>query len=74
MLKYLTILLSICSSLEMEREKGRCLILEKLLIRGNKVFIYHSHCILVYQLDGKFVYRIGNVGSGELQFNSPWGL
>ena len=45
-----------------------------LLIRGNKVFVSHSDCILVYQLDGKFVSRIGNGGSGELQFNFPWGL
>ena len=45
-----------------------------LLIRGNQVFIPHNHCILVHQLDGKFVSSIGSRGSGELQFNSPWGL
>ena len=45
-----------------------------LLIRGNRVFVSHNHCILVYELDGKFVSRIGSEGSGELQFNSPWGL
>ena len=45
-----------------------------LLIRGNKVFVSHSHCILVYQLDGKFVSSIGSYGSGELQFNFPYGL
>ena len=45
-----------------------------LLIRGNKVFVSHSHCILVYQLDGKFVSSIGSKGSGELQFICPWGL
>ena len=45
-----------------------------LLIRGNKVFVSHNHCILVYQLDGKFVSSIGNIGSGELQFNCPHGL
>ena len=33
-----------------------------LLIRDNTVFVSHSHCILVYQLDGKFVSRIGNEG------------
>ena len=58
----------------MEREKGRCLYPRGLLIRGNKVFVSHSHCILVYQLDGKFVSSIGSKGSGELQFNCPWGL
>ena len=30
--------------------------------------------ILVYQLDGKFVSRIGHSGSGNLQFNNPFGL
>ena len=45
-----------------------------LLIRGNKVFVSHSDCILVYQLDGKFVSSIGSRGSGELQFICPWGL
>ena len=45
-----------------------------LLIRGNKVFVSHNDCILVYQLDGKFVSSIGSEGSGELQFNFPYGL
>ena len=45
-----------------------------LLIRGNQVFVSHNHCILVYQLDGKFVSSIGSEGNGELQFNCPWGL
>ena len=45
-----------------------------LLIRGNRVFVSHNHCILVYELDGKFVSRIGSKGSGELQFNYPFGL
>ena len=45
-----------------------------LLIRGNKVFVSHNHCILVYQLDGKFVSSIGSKGSGELQFSYPCGL
>ena len=34
-----------------------------LLIRGNKVFVSHSDCILVYQLDGKFVSSIGSKGN-----------
>ena len=45
-----------------------------LLIRDNTVFVSHRHCILVYQLDGKFVFRIGSYGSGEFQFNFPCGL
>ena len=44
------------------------------LIRDNTVFVSHNHCILVYQLDGKFVSRIGSKGSGKLQFNWPYGL
>ena len=45
-----------------------------LLIRDNKVFVSHNHCILVYQLDGKFVSSVGKEGIGKLQFNRPWGL
>ena len=45
-----------------------------LLIRGNRVFVSHNDRILVYELDGKFVSRIGSAGSGELQFNGPFGL
>ena len=41
-----------------------------LLIRGNDVFVSHNDCILVYQLDGKFLAKIGS----ELQFNFPCGL
>ena len=46
-----------------------------LAICCNTVLIsqYDDH-ILVYQLDGKFVSRIGNSGSGDLQFNFPFGL
>ena len=54
--------------------KGKMSFPRRLLIRGNRVFVSHSNCILVYELDGKFVSRIGSEGSGELQFNSPWGL
>ena len=46
-----------------------------LAICCNTVLISQSnHHILVYQLDGKFVSRIGNSGSGDLQFNNPFGL
>ena len=46
-----------------------------LAISCNTVLIsqYDDH-ILVYQLDGKFVSRIGNRGSGDLQFKYPFGL
>ena len=28
-----------------------------LIIRGNKVFVSHNHCILVYELNGKFCFQ-----------------
>ena len=46
-----------------------------LLICGNKVLVTQfNHCIQVYQLDGKFVSRIGTHGNGQLQFLLPSGL
>ena len=55
-------------------EEGKMSYPSGLLIRGNKVFVSHNHCILVYQLDGKFVSSIGSRGSVEVQFNYPRGL
>ena len=41
----------------------------------NKVLVTQwNNCIQVYQLDGKFVSRIGSLGSGQLQFSIPSGL
>ena len=46
-----------------------------LVVSCNTLLIAQSNDhILVYQLDGKFVSRIGNRGSGDLQFNVPFGL
>ena len=58
----------------MESGEGKMSCPKALLIRDNTVFVSHNHCILVYQLDGNFVSRIGSEGSGELQFNRPRGL
>ena len=33
-----------------------------------------NNCILNYQLNGKFISRIGRQGRGELEFNFPFGL
>ena len=33
-----------------------------------------SHCILNYELNGKFISRIGREGKGELEFLNPFGL
>ena len=55
--------------------EGKMSYLKGLVICCNKVLISQgSNHILVYQLDGKFVSRIGSSGSGELQFNYPFGL
>ena len=40
-----------------------------LVICCNKVLATLISHILVYQLDGKFITRISNRGSGDLQFN-----
>ena len=56
------------------KEEGKMSHPRGLLIRDNKVFVSHDHCILVHQLDGKYVSSIGSEGSGELQFNCPCGL
>ena len=44
-------------------------------ICGDRALISHfSHCILNYQLNGKFISRIGKLGEGELEFAFPFGL
>ena len=44
-------------------------------ICGNRIFITQgNNCILNYQLNGKFVSRIGRQGRGVLEFDLPFGL
>ena len=44
-------------------------------ICGDRILISHlSHCIFNYQLNGKFISRIGKQGKGELEFDFPFGL
>ena len=44
-------------------------------IFGDKILISESnHCILNYQLNGKFISKIGEYGNGELEFIWPGGL
>ncbi|KAI6650884.1 hypothetical protein LOD99_5724 [Oopsacas minuta] len=46
-----------------------------LAICRNRILISQSsHCIMNYQLDGKFISRVGVSGDGELEFNYPWGI
>ena len=57
------------------RGEGKMYCPTGLAISCNTVLISQSNDhILVYQLDGKFVSRIGSSGSGDLQFNNPFGL
>ena len=44
-------------------------------ICGDRILISQgSHCILNYQLNGKFISKMGKYGKGELEFNYPFGL
>ena len=44
-------------------------------ICGDRIIISQSdHCILNYQLNGKFISRIGEQGERELEFDLPFGL
>ena len=44
-------------------------------ICGERILIsQYYHCILNYQLNGKFISKIGKGGNGELEFNCPIGL
>ena len=44
-------------------------------IHGNNILISQfNNCILNYQLNGKFISRIGKSGDGKLEFNNPYGL
>ena len=44
-------------------------------ICGDRILISQSnHCILNYQLSGKFISKIGKFGNGELEFRCPHGL
>ena len=44
-------------------------------ICGDRILIsQRDHCILNYQLNGKFISKIGKYGNGELEFSYPYGL
>ena len=44
-------------------------------ICGDRILISQcNHCILNYQLNGKFISKIGRDGKGELEFICPFGL
>ena len=44
-------------------------------ICGDRILIsQYNNCVLNYQLNGKFISKIGKYGNGELEFNFPFGL
>ncbi|KAI6650848.1 Cell surface protein [Oopsacas minuta] len=46
-----------------------------LTICGNRILISQfSDCIMNYQLDGKFISKVGKYGKGNLEFNNPCGI
>ena len=55
-------------------DEGKILSPGCVAICGDRILISHSNCILNYQLNGKFISRIGRQGNGELEFNSPFCL
>ena len=55
--------------------EGKMLSPKGIAIYGDIILISHfNHCILNYQLNGKFISRIGKQGKGELEFDFPFGL
>ena len=55
--------------------EGRMYYPRGVAICGDRILITQgSHCILNYQLNGKFISRIGREGKGELEFSYPFGL
>ncbi|KAI6650842.1 Cell surface protein [Oopsacas minuta] len=46
-----------------------------LTICGNRILISQSsNCIINYQLDGKFISKVGKFGKGNLEFDYPCGI
>ena len=45
-------------------------------ITHNRVLViqYNGHCITMYELEGKLIKSVGSEGSGEAEFNYPYGL
>ena len=61
--------------------KGKMEFPKCLLISGNRILISNgeffgptNHKILVYELNGNFVSKIGKYGKGKIEFNCPCGL
>ncbi|KAI6647859.1 hypothetical protein LOD99_8446 [Oopsacas minuta] len=58
-----------------EEREGKMYRPNGLAICRDRILISHRNdCILTYQLNGKFISRIGKHGKGELEFDYPLGL
>ena len=56
-------------------DEGKIYLQKGVAICGNRILISQgNHCILNYQLNGKFISKIGKYGNGELEFCCPFGL
>ena len=56
-------------------DEGKMLFPRGVAICGDRVIITRgNHCILNYQLNGKFISRIERQGEAELEFDYPFGL
>ena len=55
--------------------EGKMYLPRGVAICGDRILInQYNNCILNYQLNGKFISRIGREGRGELEFDIPFGL
>ena len=56
-------------------DEGKMLSPKGVAIYGDRIIISQgNHCILNYQLNGKFISRTGRQGEAELEFDYPFGL
>ena len=73
MLKYLIVMLDTYSNLE-KREKI-CSYPQRLFLFENMILVSQfNNCIMSYQLDGKFISKFDDSGSGRLGFEKLQGV
>ena len=56
-------------------DEGKMYLPLSVAISGDRILISQGNdCILNYQLNGRFISKMGKYGNGELEFNYPYGL
>ena len=55
-------------------DEGKMCLPLSVAVCGERILISGNSCILNYQLNGKFISKIGKYGNGELEFHWPAGL